>query len=93
MLHIVKHSRHLSEVLNYALADDCILLVEDAVYAVLSDHKNHLLILNTPQAFYCLTADAKARGVIIPPKGDVKAADFSDFVDLTAQYSRSITWE
>jgi tRNA 2-thiouridine synthesizing protein B len=91
MLHIVKHYRSLAEAIANTLKDDDLLLVEDAVYAAIKEHKANAYLVAATSAPYCLIADLEARGVIL--ESTQKTVDFVGFVALTEKHSASITWE
>lgn len=91
MLHIVKHYRSLSDAIATALEGDDLLLVEDAVYAALNEHKANIELAATSKPVYCLIADVDARGLTLDPSNLM--VDFSGFVALTEKHSSSITWE
>ncbi|MDV7105428.1 sulfurtransferase complex subunit TusB [Vibrio sp. TH_r3] len=95
MLHIIKHPRSLAEALLYATDSDDILLLEDAVYTALPEHKFHALIVDKPNVF-CLLEDAVARGLKLPKEtsqNKLRVIDFAGFVDLTAKQAQSLTWD
>ena len=96
MLHIIKHPRSLAEALLYSTESDDILLLEDAVYAALPEHKSHALIVDKRNVF-CLSEDAVARGLKLPKEAtnlnEVRLVDFMGFVDLTAKQAQSLTWD
>jgi tRNA 2-thiouridine synthesizing protein B len=96
MLHIIKHHRSLAEALLYSIEGDYILLLEDAVYAALPEHKSHALIANKRNVF-CLLEDVVARGLTSPEEAinldEVTLVDFTGFVDLTAKQAQSLTWD
>ncbi|WED22081.1 sulfurtransferase complex subunit TusB [Vibrio sp. JC009] len=89
MLHIVKHYRALNDVIDYSLAEDKILLVEDAVYAAVSGHKSHGLLKDATQGIYVLEADLQARGL---EGAGFTVVDFGGFVGLTEGEGKSVTW-
>ncbi len=94
MLHIVKHSRLLPEVVTYATPGDVILLIEDAVYAVNPLHKDHRFIQQSSHTYYYLQPDVQARG-LSPDTEDnrLSGADYQGFVRLVVEHPTSITWE
>lgn len=90
MLHIVKHYSELAEVLRYLSESDAVILLEDAVYAALPEHKAHLLYKQA-RCIYCLLADVSARGL-----GNYitnHMVDYDGFVALTEEHATCITWE
>ena len=64
---------------------DTLLLIEDAVLALLDREKQ------LPGAFYGLEADANARAVANRVSAD-KLVNYAGFVQLTANHSRIINW-
>lgn len=92
MLHIVKHHRVLPQTLTYVDAEDPILLVEDGVYAALTEHPSHITLIQNANIFYVLQADVKARGLEKLALTDVELVDFAGFVALTEDHEASMTW-
>lgn len=99
MLHIVNKSpydrNNLASCLRLAKKQSAILLIEDAVYAVLADgEQSHLLnnVLNDYQLFV-LEPDLRARGLVDKPliKG-IKQIDYDGFVELTEQQTNIQSW-
>ena len=90
MLHIVKHHHALSDAVAYSKEGDAFLLVEDAVYAALPEHKANTLLTNFTSV-YALLEDQKARGVVV--NTSTLSVDFTGFVELTERFPTSITWE
>lgn len=98
MLHIVKHYTSLAEVVALASQGDALLLVEDAVYAAIPNHKSHTLVLESTLPVYLLQPDLSARGLPHltldnPLDGRYKLIDFSGFVSLTVAHATSMTWD
>lgn len=91
MLHIVKHTCALPQALALALPGDTLLLLEDAVYAVLPGHKAHQAVLEAGLPVYVLQEDLAARG-LAELDSPIEQVDFAGFVDLTAEDASSITW-
>lgn len=96
MLHIIKHHRSLAEALLYSTESDDILLLEDAVYAALPEHKSHALIADKRNVF-CLSEDVVARGLTLSKEAtsfnEVTLVDFTGFVYLTEKQAQSFTWD
>lgn len=90
MLHIVKSQTSVSVVSNYSHSDDVILLIEDAVYCANPMHKdyNHLENKN----IYCLAEDVEARGLTALLSDSIHTVNYRGFVELTARYTPSMTW-
>ncbi|OBT10044.1 hypothetical protein A9264_03540 [Vibrio sp. UCD-FRSSP16_10] len=91
MLHIVTQLHLIEDAARYALDKDCLLLVEEAVYAVNPQHKAHKL-LPKEVTIKVLSADLIARGLESACAKNIDSVDFSGFVDLTAEHSKSLTW-
>lgn len=85
-LHILRHSPWRSDswqrCLSVLSADDAVLLIEDAVYAVNRD--------DVPANCYGLIPDLEARGV--PGTERVRDVDYAGFVDLVCRYDKSVSW-
>jgi tRNA 2-thiouridine synthesizing protein B len=94
MLHIIKHYHSCTEAFSNALEGDELILVEDAVYAAIADHKANALLTSVSLPVYVLQPDIEARGLALcPKKQTLQAVDFAGFVDLTTRHQSSITWE
>jgi tRNA 2-thiouridine synthesizing protein B len=93
-LHIVNTSpfsrQALQRCLALASADDCILLIEDGVYAARAAGDN-TMELSPGISCYALDSDLKARGItcILP---DVMIVDYHGFVDLVCRCQKSVSW-
>jgi len=92
MLHIVNHARHLHDLLCLVAEGDTVLLVQDAVYAVLQEHPEHHLLKSDGFACYALTEDIKARGLNVENPEYIQLVGFDGFVDLTAAHQQSLSW-
>ncbi|GAK84830.1 tRNA 5-methylaminomethyl-2-thiouridine synthase TusB [Vibrio ponticus] len=90
MLHIVKSLSALNELMPLYKAGDQVILVEDAVYASNAQHPM-FSILKTLEACV-LIADVQARGIQNRVSPSCTQVDFSQFVELTAKHSNSLTW-
>ncbi|WP_261816522.1 sulfurtransferase complex subunit TusB [Vibrio gallicus] len=90
MLHIISRIDKLEQAVMYATATDRFLLVEDAVYA--ANPRHHAFLSIQPLQTLVLRPDAEARGIIDMLESSIAVIDFSGFVDLTAEHSKSITW-
>ncbi|WP_194439709.1 sulfurtransferase complex subunit TusB [Vibrio fluminensis] len=90
MLHIVKSLTALNELVSLYQAGDQLLLVEDAVYASNAQHPM-FPILKSLETFV-LSADAQARGIQNRVSPSCTQVDFTQFVELTAKHSKSLTW-
>jgi len=82
----------LAEALDYWLAGDRLLLVEDAVYC-LQTQAGQALLQPYSSVCYALSADIDARAVNANWLAATQQVDFGGFVDLTAQATRSLTWQ
>lgn len=91
MLHIVKSQTSVPMACTYCHSDDVILLIEDAVYCANSMHKNHNHLEN--KNIYCLAEDVEARGLTSLLSDSIQTVNYHGFVDLTARYTPSITWD
>ncbi|CAA0089430.1 Protein TusB [Zhongshania aliphaticivorans] len=85
-LHILNSVASQSRCNSSILADDAILLIENAV--VLSTSITTTLQVLVP--IYALQDDLLRRG--ITPSKDVKIIDFLQFVDLCATYKHCLSW-
>lgn len=78
--------------LQVARESDCILLIQDAVYALRNtDTSMGKLLASNKIAIKALSEDISARG-ITPKGGSVDTIGYQDFVELTAKHQRSVTW-
>ncbi|WP_105104210.1 sulfurtransferase complex subunit TusB [Microbulbifer pacificus] len=88
-LHIVNQSPFagsaLRDCLNAFHPGDALLLIEDGVYAA-ADRQTAL----PTGATYCLTADARARGVSIP--ATVESIDEARWVTLCTEHNPVVSW-
>ena len=90
MLHVIKSTQSLKLVTALDASQDVILLVEDAIYAAVPDHKLHKILENIN--VYVLDADVIARGCTKKVGKALKMIGYDGFVDLTEQHSSVITW-
>ena len=89
-LHIVNCAlgeQELQRINNSFAKGDCLILIEDACYN-LSGRPSHKLIQNA----YILTIDAKVRGVSLDQNHPNQVKDYDDFVALTLQFDKTLTW-
>jgi tRNA 2-thiouridine synthesizing protein B len=91
MLHIVKDTAKLALAQRYCLAEDSIILVEEAVY-MSNPSAGSFLLLNDLNRVYVLLEDLCARGVQDLCSVQITKVDFSGLVELTANHEKSITW-
>lgn len=98
-LHIVNKSPFerstLSSCLQYAQSGDAVLLIEDAVVALVEGTQWAALLAQAAhdKAIYALSPDVTARGLTakIMEKG-VMLVDYDGFVDLTVMYAKTHSW-
>jgi tRNA 2-thiouridine synthesizing protein B len=90
MLHVIKSPQSLKLVTALDASQDVILLVEDAIYTAVSDHKLHKILENIN--VYVLDADVIARGCTTKVSKALKMIGYDGFVGLTEQHSSVITW-
>ncbi|HBV76080.1 MULTISPECIES: sulfurtransferase complex subunit TusB [Vibrio] len=93
MLHIIKSIDAIEASIQFSHPDDQFILVEDAVYGlisqkvligVLKDHLDHC---------YALESDIQARGLSFQLVLTGKVIDFNGFVFLSENHQQIITWE
>lgn len=98
MLHTVNKSPYsknsLDTCLRLAKEGSAILLIEDGVYAALTDSKvtSQIETAMKKHAFYALGADLEARGVQDRVIDGIKVVDYAGFVDLAADNSGVQSW-
>ncbi|WP_431356912.1 sulfurtransferase complex subunit TusB [Litoribrevibacter albus] len=90
-LHLVfsspyKHSA-LQDCLKVVQKSDAILLIEDGVFAV--SHPEYSDKLNCHPC-YALESDLESRGINTP--NSVAVINYDDFVELTLQFDKTISW-
>ena len=92
MLYIINKSPSQSQALkncvDQAIADDVILLIENAVYAAINSTQSNLLqLLNDQVVVYALTPDLQARGIGLDQcYGGVEPVDYAGFVMLVTEH-------
>lgn len=88
-LHILNKLAQPLELCLSALAQgDSVILIEEAVYALLQPEL--MKQLSNSASLYVLDTDAKARGIAFVDT--VSAVNYEQFVDLTVQHDKSISW-
>jgi sulfur relay protein TusB/DsrH len=106
MLHLIQKSPFQSQCLNECLkiagADDSFLLMLDGVYALQwPDFLNNKLVFNdfknTDKQLPKITVledDLLARGLVIPEthKDSIVAINYTQFVELTLNNSKTLSW-
>lgn len=90
MLHIIKSLHSLERVIGLDASYDAILLVEDAIYAAIPEHKMHNMLGDIK--VYALDADVMARGCTVKISKATKIIGYDGFVELTEQHSNVVTW-
>lgn len=85
-LHIINQPEKLKEALPYFTEDDGVLLIEDAV--MIATHDN---IKMHPKQ-YVLLEDLIARGLKGKANADWTLVDYPQFVALTLEYDKSVSW-
>ncbi len=91
MLHIVKSLEKLKLVQRYLKSSDALLLVESAVYAASEDtaYFSHIRQVND---VYVLQEDLQARAWIKKCSATIHIINRFDFVELTINQDKSISW-
>lgn len=91
-LHLLNESpfntQALSDALLFITAEDGILLMGDAVYA-LTNQSLQLQLDDTLATLYALKEDALARAI---NTDSIKVIDYEQFVLLCTQYSKVVSW-
>ncbi|WP_439135305.1 sulfurtransferase complex subunit TusB [Pseudomaricurvus sp.] len=91
-LHIVNQSPQqgdsLSKCLEAKLDSDPLILIEDAVEAILDESKVHI---NLPTV-YILIEHLEQKGIEPPHGSSFQTIDYPGFVDLCAKHSPIISW-
>lgn len=93
MLHIIKTHTGLLDSLPLSQADDDILLIEDAVYALFRQDGLFESLKDRQDLVYVLEEDACARGLNLEAMKLFQKVDFIGFVSLTEQHLQSMTWD
>lgn len=91
MLHIVKSLEKLKLVCRYLQPTDALLLVESAVYAT-NEHSEYFTHISPTIDIYALEEDLQARGWAEMASKSIQTINMFEFVDLTVNHSKSITW-
>lgn len=88
-LHIVnKTGQPLSLCLRSLGENDVIMFIEDGVYNLQMSSDT---LPDMDRAIYALATDCKARGILID-ENRIKLASMDDFVDLTEQHDKTLSW-
>lgn len=86
-LYIINRPQKLKEALPYITEHDGILLIEDAVILATNDHTR-----TNASNLYVLSEDLIARGLKEKSSSRWVSVDYPQFVDLTLQYDKSVSW-
>ncbi len=89
MLHIIKNSAALDNAMAYSQPNDQFILLEDAVFALISEQYGRSLMLSLSERCFALEVDLEARGIV---SDLIELVDFTGFVELTEQHQTNITW-
>ncbi len=99
ILHTVNRSpfekNSLTSCLRYAKKGSAVLLIEDGVYAALAGTAFEKTVTTAMEelAFYCLTADLKARGFTPDNTLDgIELVDYAGFVALAVEHEKVQAW-
>lgn len=82
-LHLINHVAALGAALEVAHPQDCILLIEDGVYAAVNPSGRRLRVLDE---------DVQARGLQGRLHDSSDLATYADFVDLVVAHHPVISW-
>ncbi|CEA05115.1 DsrH family protein [Pseudomonas saudimassiliensis] len=99
MLHILRHSPHaetrFASCLRAISADQSLLLIEDAAYALLpgTSSRNALEYLPGNVQLYTLESDLLARGIALDDvSARIQLIDYSMMVALCTEHSKVVSW-
>lgn len=99
MLHILRHSPHaetrFSSCLRAISADQSLLLIEDATYALLpgTSSRNALEYLPGNVKLYALEVDLLARGIALDDVSvRIQLIDYPMMVTLCTEHSKVVSW-
>ena len=97
VLHIINCTQYGSDLESGPFAmmseKDAVILIENGVYHAISTVENRTLTGAVSGVVYVLLPDLHARGINQQSLlADVKPVDYDGFVDLTAQFSTSVSW-
>ncbi len=82
-LHIVNKSSALESCLETATTNDCVLLIEDAVYQA---------ALHTGRPLLALRDDLDARGLESRIGKNISVVDYAGFVELVENHQPVVSW-
>jgi tRNA 2-thiouridine synthesizing protein B len=95
ILHTVnKYSDCISACMSVADKEDAVLLLEDGVYAALDmdDNRHFWASISTVSRHYVLEADLAARGISDKMLARFNVVSWQDFVALSAESDKVISW-
>lgn len=93
MLHIIKSIDAIGDSIQFSHPDDRFILVEAAVYGLISQKVLVGVLKDHLDRCYALEADVQARGLSVQSIKSSKVIDFNGFVFLTEKHEQTITWE
>ncbi|OEF30102.1 sulfurtransferase complex subunit TusB [Vibrio rumoiensis] len=93
MLHIIKTIDAIEDSLLFSHLDDQFILVEDAVYGLISQKVLNGPIKDHLDHCYALAQDVQARGLDVQSIFKSQLVDFDAFVGLTEMHIQTMTWE
>lgn len=96
VLHTVNRSifshKTLSDCLNRINKGDALVLLENGVYALHTEHELSQS-LGAIEHCYAIKHDVLARGLTVhPSNGSIELIDYTRFVELSCEFPRSISW-
>lgn len=83
----LSHLDALASCIKYMQADDCLLLIEDAV----TIPARHSLLSEVSDQLFYMQADCQLRGVK-PVTDEQQLISYGQFVELTIQYDKMVAW-
>ena len=90
ILHTVNKANAIDKCLDVVGEKDAVLLLEDGVYAVLD--QSTWEALPESMQFFVLSDDLLARGLSNKKPARFNATSWQDFVALTTQYDKVVSW-
>ncbi|MDT8428799.1 MAG: sulfurtransferase complex subunit TusB [Pseudomonadales bacterium] len=76
--------------LRMSSSGDAILLLQDGVYLVGSPVLEQAI--DSGRDVFVLQSDMEARGLVMNPQQRMRLVDYTGFVELSCQYSKTISW-
>ena len=96
ILHIIQQSPQQTSSLKNCLQrigdQDAVILIEDAVYALLYQQDAHWQSLSSDIMIFALQEDILARGLDGLTLRPHQSVNYNGFVDLSVKYDKSQTW-